>query len=505
MKILNRLIMLMLSVVMTAVAVALDLPVKQIRGEQYFYYTVGKGESVFGIAKHLGIGADQIVQHNPAAATGVRKGDILVFPCADFSTMEPQPSGEVPEADDTSISTAHGEQEAYEGSVADSTCSVSPEGYTPAVALRPAIAVLMPLGLEKGVPERTNKLALDFYKGMLIAADSLSGVGRNIHIDIVARDIDGMSAAAIADAYREDEALLTAAVVVVPEDAATISAVANVAASTGAKVLNIFNMRDSLYLTNPSVLQANIPQHAMYDQAAAAFMRQYEGYTPVILRSTSARNDKESFVEYIVERYRAEGVEPFTIEYGNTLLQSNLDVLPVAPGTRYVFLPSAGSLSEFNKFAHALRTYRDRISAVDPDAAVTGAPAVAEVFGYPDWTAFRGDALDTLHRLGATVYSRFFDDFAGFQARGIETAFKRWYGSPYIESIPSYGLLGYDVASYLIRNLRINDGQYSPDYPASFGGVQSTFSFVQSGSGYVNDALYIITYLPGGRVVERVE
>ena len=34
---------------------ALDLPVKRIKGKQYYYHKVKKGESLYGVSKHLGI------------------------------------------------------------------------------------------------------------------------------------------------------------------------------------------------------------------------------------------------------------------------------------------------------------------------------------------------------------------------------------------------------------------------------------------------------------------
>lgn len=125
------------------------------------------------------------------------------------------------------------------------------------------------------------------------------------------------------------------------------------------------------------------------------------------------------------------------------------------------------------------------------------------VFGYPDWTAFRGDALDMLQRLEVTVYSRFFDDFEGFDARNIDSDFRRWYGSPMIESVPSQALLGFDAASCIIKNLRANEGTFNPSYPTVYQGIQSVFKFERSGEGFVNTSLYIIKYRPDGRIQSR--
>ena len=146
---------------------------------------------------------------------------------------------------------------------------------------------------------------------------------------------------------------------------------------------------------------------------------------------------------------------------------------------------------------------RDRIASAPTAGGEAIGRARLEIFGYPDWTAFRGEALDILHKLGAMVYSRFYDDFESFNSRTFNTDFKRWFGTPVIESIPSQAFLGYDTGCYLIRNLTANDGVFDPLAPRSYTGIQSTFDFDRI-NGYANSALYIIKYLPDGSTSARV-
>ena len=44
-----------------AFASALDLPTKKVKGVEYYYYKVKKGESLYGISKNLGMTVDEIV------------------------------------------------------------------------------------------------------------------------------------------------------------------------------------------------------------------------------------------------------------------------------------------------------------------------------------------------------------------------------------------------------------------------------------------------------------
>lgn len=455
----------------TLVASALDLPLKKVKGREYFVYKVKKGESVYGVSKQLGISRETIVEYNPQAADGLKKNMELFFPVEDFT--EPSP----------------------ETAFADSATVDSTEIEAPAITPY-TIALMLPLGLDVEKPTKANELALDFYKGFLIGIDTLARPNAPT-LQIAVYDTEG-APGRVASLLESEPFLGTAAVVVAPSDAAAQKQIAESANTRRARVLNLFNIHDSLYRTEPSMLQANIPQTAMYAAAFNALRTRYEGFTPIVLRSSSGRNEKEAFIAYITDRWAAAGIVPVVIEYENNLKMSDLSHLSVDKGEKYVVIPSSGSLAEFNKTAYVLQNWRHRVQAVDAEASEDIQPATVEVFGYPDWTAFRGEALEMLHRIGATVYSRFLDNFESFDVTSFGMAFRRWYGTAMAASIPNQALLGYDAACCLVRNMRINDGTFNPRYPDTFQGIQSVFRFEQSGAGYANNALYIITYEPDG-------
>lgn len=465
---------------------ALDLPIKTVNGRMVYFYKVEKKESVYGIAKRLHLSREEIVRHNPAVDDGVKKGMELYFPVSEYAQID---SDELRDKAD-----------GINGDGPELAADTVPEQAM--MQKEPTIALLLPFGLDKAELSRTNELALDFYKGFMIGADTLAR--RSGHVNIAAFDTESPSLPL--DSIMRRHEVASAAIIVAPNNQQDLAAIAADALAAQTRVFNVFTVHDSLYLTNPMVVQANIPQKQMYKLAADAFITRYGAYTPVILRNSAGKNDKEAFVAYLTERLAERGVVPQVMEYENNLTMANLETLPVGAGEKYVMLPCSGSLAEFNKFAHTLKMFRDRISMVDTEAEdydpTAPLPQVA-LFGYPDWTAFRGEALDMLHKLGVTVYSRFFDNFSGFEARNLENDFRYWYGSEIIESVPSQATLGFDTACYLIKNLRANNGVYDPEFPQFFEGVQSAFEFEKTGEGYTNATLYILEYQPDGRISEQ--
>lgn len=459
-------------------AAALDLPVKKIKGQEYYYYKVKKNESIYGLSKRFGLTREEIVRHNPSAADGLKKNMMLYFPVEEYIDHVPvDPDAEI----------------AVE--IVETDTVVAP--------VEPRIAVMMSFGLGAAEVDGSAKMALEFYKGLLIAADSLASRGGQ-KIEICAYDTRN-DTALVRRLFTDEPALRTAAVIVGPDDAATLDLIGRMTKDSGTYVLNVLNFRDTTYLTNPNMLLGNIPQQLMYDTAVKGLRMEMPDYVPVILRSSTGRNDKEAFVNYLAEVYSADGIPPVIIEYNNNLITADLEVLPVDAGQKYVFVPSSGSLAEFNKFIHVLKSMRDRLAAAEFEG-MTAEPARMALFGYPDWTTFRGDAQDMLHKLEATIFSRFYDDYNGFATRNIDQDFKYWYGAPMTESVPSTGILGFDTGTYLLKNLRVNDGLFSPTDPDSYSGVQSTFRFERADAegGYVNTALYLIHYLPSGRLSARV-
>ena len=189
---------------------ALDLPVKTLNGTKYYYYKVKKNESVYGLSKKLGMSRDEIVRHNPAADDGIKKGMTLYFPYDEYATKS-EPKAVVEEPIDTvAVDTAF-----------DKASS---------------IVLMLPFGLENKEQSRRNKLALDFYKGFLMAADTLAS--RNGLVEIHAIDIDVENSRF--DAILHDEAVTNASVIVAPDNGAAYRKMAKTARENGNYVLNVF-------------------------------------------------------------------------------------------------------------------------------------------------------------------------------------------------------------------------------------------------------------------------
>ena len=627
---LKKILLSAIAAAASVTAVALDLPTRKINGTEYYYYQVKAGDTVYSLTSTLGISREEIVRHNPSVSDGLRQGSTLLFPVSEFkdtnpdmpathtvgrgetiygiahkygvspeaiialnpqaengvrthmvlrlpssgATASPAPDkvadkvAEAPKPRDTRRNTADKTSpirntpsaKTYTITEGDTFYSIArgngltvdqlselnpfvdPDNISPGTVLRltddapvvmntdndsrrlsdpnpgiveispvsneddpdlsrgmtdtarlpqitsqQTILVLLPFMTEEETPSRHAQFYTEFYKGMLVAADSLSHV-KGAPIKIIALDTSN-------DAERARQQLNNISsedisVIIGPEDDAQLKAISDFALANGVFALNIFNIKDESYKTNPFMIQGNINQHMMYSKALSALENRYPDFTPVILNFEGSRAEKSGFTDMVSQSYAAKGKPVRTITSDGTLISSDLETL--SPDSSYVFIPTSGSLTDFNKFAHTIKRFKE--SRADQ--------ATVAVFGYPDWTAFRGDALENLHALDAVIYSRFFLDDTLPQSVYANNSYHRWYGEEMAEVVPSQGMLGFDTGCFLITALRRNGGDFDTDLPGyhGFRGGQSAFRFTEpdGDEGYINNALYIVRFRPDG-------
>lgn len=483
---------------------ALDLPTQTINGVKYYYYTVKKGETLYSISHMLGIGRDEIVAQNPGAADGLHVDQILYFRCdnapadkAAVTTASASSTSIEPIVEQPHTPTPVVAEVIHVGGTNDSATDVE-YGNTDTVPVmtvenrKRQVALFMPFMIKESGRGKVAEGATEFYRGFLLGLDTLANSGVTVDIDLHVYDTENKMLT-LKKTLAADSLLKTVDLIIAPDNAEQTELLGKWGKKYKMPVLNLFAARDTSYLTNPYVINANISTDDMLEKAADKFLELTDGYKPVILRQKGGDADKQNFVRMLEKRWLAKGVVPLTVEYTDRvtekLLSEKLSFMPSS--TKYVFISPSASRADFGKYAMALPIFNEKISANGGEIML---------LGYPEWTTFRSDALKAMHNDNTVIYSRFYNDANSFGVQEVDNSFEKWYGRKLADGVPSLGLMGYDAAHFVVKML--SDTYTMP----SHNGLQSNFYMQHpddENAGYVNSALQIVRFMPGG-IIENI-
>lgn len=442
-------------------------------------YVVKKNETFYSIARANGMTIAQLEELNPGAGA-LKEGDIVKLPSVSdtqtISILDDEPVAAELQRDNT------GSVAAPPSVAADEVTAIE----TFVVEPKPSeinIALALPLMLNQKPQSKQAQLFVEYLKGFLVAVDSMRNNGTPIKVSVfdTCSSLDTLTNILANDDFR------SAQLVVAPDNEAHLMRLASYGRSNGVYVFNPFVVKDDSYTTNPYMMQANIPQQQMYEKAIDGVITRYADRRPVFVTRADGKDDKkEAFIKAMKERFSKAGMEYSIINFNNKLSRSDLNQLPT--DRPLLIIPTSGLQAEANKIFPALADFKDAGNDVI-------------VFGYPEWTTFRGETLTNMHALNTVVYSRFFTTADDTDSRGLDEKFNYWYGTPMANVLPRQGMLGFDSGMYLINALKQNGGDFSQPV-VSDEGIQNGYHFIvpEGASGMINDALYFIYFRDNERI-----
>lgn len=438
----------------------------------YVDYIVKDKETFYSIARSNGLTIHELEEANPGVGI-LRPGSVVKIPVKGSSgesvvaqavRTEETPLVSVSETVETAVDT------------------IVPETLKPQSI---NIALTLPLNADASIRDRHSDIYLEFYKGFLMAVDSMRHCGTpiNIHTFDTHGSVDTLLS------IINGPALNGIRVVIGPDNEDQLNRLSGYGRLNDVYIFNPFVVKDEGFVNNPYILQANIPQSMMYDKAIDGIITRYANYLPVLVTHAGGMTDKEGFVDRLRQRLKQAGIEYRDVAFGNQLTADDFNDLP--QDKNLLIVPLSGRQPELNKILPAVIKLKDS----GRDLAL---------FGYPEWTTFKGETMDNMHKVNTVVYSRFYsaDDK---ETEVIDQKFVYWYGKPMMNVLPRQGLLGFDTGMYLINALLDTRGDLSKPVPFR-DGIQNGFHFVSpdGSQGLVNDVLYFINFRPDNTVDKTV-
>ncbi len=428
---------------------------------QFVPYTVKEGDTFESVAKSNNVTAQQLRDNN-SGVDKLKKGKVIYIP----------KSGYEMKTVNSSKATAQELERTYNGKIG----SVYAKEHNVNTGNEINLGIILPFQLHKQDPPKQALLYTEFYKGFLMAADSISRLcHKKIHIDVYDTEHNLNKT----DSILALPALKNLSLIIAPSEPKQLERINKFGEKNNIPVINCFSLKNDDYTDNSKAIQTNVPASYLATFVGEWFCNKFKGQTVVFLEDPET-DDKEIY-SYLKDYITAKKLKTKTLTIVNELTAKKLSQY-MDPGVNYVFLPNSGAQKLTSKFIDALTSVKsDRF-----DCNVT-------LMGYPEYVLYNKDLTAKLQTVDTYFFTRFFCS-NNAATRSVESKYKARFGESMMNTAPKMGLLGFDVAMYAIKTL--NDGNDINENSKAYHGLQSSFNLmrVSNWGGLVNKSYLIVRY-----------
>lgn len=430
-------------------------------GRRNYKYEVKRGETFASIAAANGITEEELKAANPDMKK-VKKGKTIVLP----KPYSERVNGEMATIPLDEL------REYYEprlGSLYENIAAKRLESEV-------NIAMVLPFQLHKSAPPKQAYLYTDFYKGFLLALDSVNSL-TDKHINL--KVYDTQHNLNVTDSILALPELKGMNMIIAPSEPQQLARINAFGKTNAVPVMNCFTTKNEDYLDNPYVYQVNTPTNEMMHNVMSWFDKRFNGYNVIYLVAASD-NDKEMF-EHIRKHINGKKYNTTTINVNGDLSYNDISN-KMDPGSKYVFIPSSGDKNLIKKYIAALKEVKKE--RFDCDLGL---------IAYPEYVLYLKDYQTDLQDVDTYMFTRFFNS-KGFRTRDLEAVYKSNFGGEPLQGVPNMSIYGYDTGMYLLKTLGV-DGLISEDTPM-YRGIQTSYRWERGDNwrGMTNQAIEVVHF-----------
>ena len=389
-------------------------------GVRNYKYEVQRGESYASIAKDNGITEQELKAANPDIKKA-KKGKTIVIP----KPFTERVTGEMATI---SLDELRNYYAPRINDLYDNLVGKRLENEV-------NIAMVLPFQLHKSAPPKQAYLYTDYYKGFLLALDSVSHItDKRINLKVY----DTQHNLNVTDSILALPELKMMNMIIAPSEPQQLARINAFGKANGVPVMNCFTTKNEDYLDNPYVYQVNTPTNEMIHNVMRWFDEKFTDYN-VIFLVAGGDNDKEMF-EHMRKHITSKKYPTATINV-NGDVSFNTISNQMNPGSKYVFIPSSGDKNLVQKYIKALKQAKNERFDCE-----------LSLIAYPECVLYLKDYQTDLQDVDTYMFTRFFNA-KGFRTRDLEAAYKTNFGGEPLQAVPHMAIYGYDTGMYLLKSL----------------------------------------------------
>lgn len=332
---------------------------------------------------------------------------------------------------------------------------------------RPEIRVALVLS------DPNSKRDLDFTRGMLTGIHRYQAKPYSINFKVIDASQDGNSVVSELQEFHPSIVFST-------NDRGLPSYLATFADDKNVPTVNVFDLKDETFNSNPYVIQLLTPSSYFNEEIAYA-LKQRTGTTQLIV--VGPENSVDQLASDLENLYRTDAVVKLSDP-------KDLKELTFWDTDSYLIY---GTASKKNDIAELLAAVKD-IRETNPSNQIS-------LIGRPNWAIYDEAMKDEFHEADLIIPARFYYDKNSSEAKSFQTHYNALFHMQPVKSYPLYAALGFDASKYFIDGLYDVAGDIN-DMKPSTNGVQSDFSLMRptNWSGMVNPVVYLVRFTPGNQI-----
>lgn len=422
-------------------------------------HKVKRKETIFGIARMYDLSIEDLIKANPEMKEPgyeLKKGAVLNIPYT-----KPDPS-----------TTAYAEKPTV----------TTTESQTPVDDVRQReirVGVMLPLHNING----DGKRMVEYYRGILMACDSLKKTGLSV-------DVHAWNAAEDADMTQilKDPAAAKCDVIFGPLYSKQMQVLSDFVEKNDIRLVIPFSITAPQMLTNRNIFQIWQSPTNINETTIVHYLEKFKDYHPVFIDCNDSTSKKGIFTFGLRRQLEGRG-----IEYGITNLKSNEDVF-------------SKSFSRTKKNMVILNTGRSPELGV-AFAKINGLkfnnPSLdISMFGYTEWLMYTRTHLENFYKYDTYIPSHFYYNPLSAATERLEQKYRWNFHSDMQNALPRFALTGFDHAYFFLKGLH----KYGKTFDGAAGmfgypPVQTPLVFERMGNGGLqNHSILFVHYTPEHRV-----
>lgn len=419
-------------------------------------YKVKKKDTIYGIAKKYNITIDQLISANPDMQKPdytLQKGDQLVIPAPLPAPTQPVQPAQQPAAQ-----------------VAKKSSS----------AVR--IGVMLPLHNVDGDGQRM----VEYYRGILMACDSLKAQGISTDVRAWNVPIDGNVQQTLADNHAKD-----CDVIFGPLYTKQVKPVGDFCRRNNIKLVIPFSINGNDVASNDHIMQVYQSAQQQNELAVNAFVERFKGCHAVIIDCNDTTSRKGVFTSALRKRMEKAGMT-----YSITNLKSSEQSFAKAFSTTLpnVVVLNTGRSPELNATLAKLNI----LTAATKGLSIS-------LYGYTEWLMYTKVYTDYYFKYDTYIPTTFYYNPLAGKTIAIERAYRQWFKSDMRQALPRFALTGFDHAQFFIRGLhKYGDRFDGTQQQNTYTPLQTPLKFKRVGTGGMQNSSFMLVHYKPNRTIESV-